>query len=107
MLYRQLTGNLKLVQAEIEAKFQQVVGERQTIGQKLEVLWRDLEQLRETTITMAQDAIELALALVKTTLQQLDKEVADLVTTNTSTGRKKQKIEDLLDLVVDRVGDAL
>ena len=44
-----------------------------------------MRQLQADMITMAQDAIVLVLALVRATLQQLGKEVADLLTTKTST----------------------
>ena len=50
---------------------------------------------------------ELALAPVRATLQQLEKEVNFVATTQTSTKHTIQEISDALDMVVDRVGDAL
>lgn len=50
---------------------------------------------------------ELALASIRTTLQQLDKEVKFLATTQTNTGHTIQEMSDALDEVVERVGDAL
>ena len=56
---------------------------------------------------VARDATQLALAPVRATLQQLEKEVNSVATTQTSTKHTAQKISDVLDTVVDWVGDAL
>ena len=57
--------------------------------------------------TAASDVTELALALVRATLQQLEKEVNSVATTQTSAKHTVQEINDALDTVMDQVGDAL
>lgn len=81
------TNDLKLVQAEIEAKFQRTIGEAQT-RYELEALWTDVGQLQATVIITTKNAIELALAPVKATLCQFVKEVADLADAKISTSQK-------------------
>lgn len=66
-----------------------------------------MDQLWASMITMAWDATKLALALVRATMEQLDKEVRFVATTQTNTRHTIQEISDALDTVVDRVGDAL
>ena len=68
MLRVQLTNDMKLVHAKMEANFQQTSGTVKKAEQAVKALREDMGQLRETMIVTAKEATELALAPIKATL---------------------------------------
>ena len=107
LLRVQHAGDLKLVQIEMETKFQQAISKSQTAERKVEALREEIQQLRVDMVTAVQKQTELALVPLRTTLQQLEQEVKAMQTTQTDAELSIQELNAALGTVEKRVQGAL
>ena len=74
----QHSSDYKVLHAELEAKFQQMMGQINTVGQRIEGLQKELEEMRKMIISTTHEATDFALTPIRVSLQHLGKEVTDL-----------------------------
>ena len=71
------------------------------------VLQREVEQTKKMMISTARKATEFALTPIRTSLEQLGKEMTELTETKIDMQAKIQQMTEQLDQAKDTVGDAV
>ena len=107
MMWVQHSNDYKLLHTELEAKFQQTTGQINTAGQRIEGLRREVEQTKKMIISMAREATEFALTPIRTSLEQLGKEMTELTEAKIDMQGKIQQLTEQLDQAKDTAGDAV
>ena len=107
MMRVQHSNDYKLLHVELEAKFQQTMGQVNTAGQRIDGLQREVEQTKKMMISTAREATEFALTPIRTSLKQLGVELTDLAGAKIDMQAKIQQLIEQLDQAKDTVGDAV
>ena len=107
MMRVQHSNDYKLLHAELEAKVQQMTGQINTAGQRIVGLQREVEQTKKMMISTAREATEFALTPIRTSLEQLGKEMTELTEAKIDMQAKIQQLTEQLDQAKDTVGDAV
>ena len=107
MMRVQHSSDDKLLQAKLEAKFQQTMGLVNTPRKRIEGLQRKLKQIRKMMILTVHKATELARTPIWVSLQLLGKEMVDLTGAKIGMQTKIQWLTEQLDPAKDAMEDAV